>query len=429
MSPEIISIAALIVIFAIATAVPVHMGALALVAAFVVGTSVAGESTGTIIGGFPGDLFLILVGVTLLFAIAKDNGTIDWLVHIAVGSVGGRTALIPWVMFAVTGIITSVGAVVPAAVAIISPIGMGFALRYRISPILMGLMIINGGSAGGFSPLSIFGGIVNGVVERNNLPGSPTMLFLSSMLFNIALGVVVVVLFGDRSRRAVGPVEGGAKVFPRQAQTASAVSATLPVSTLDRNRILTLVGIVGVAIGALVYDLDIGFMAVTVAALLSLAAPNQTAAAVNKVSWSTVLLVCGIVTYVSLMERMGTIGYLGNSVARIGAPLVAASLICYIGAAVSAFASTTGILGALIPLAVPFLLTGEIGAVGLIIALSISSSVVDSSPFSTSGALVVASTPEDQREKVFRQLMVWGFSMVAIAPLVTWLIFVVPGWL
>ena len=94
----------------------------------------------------------------------------------------------------------------------------------------------------------------------------------------------------------------------------------------------------------------------------------------------------------------------------------------------SAFASTTGILGTLIPLAVPFLLAGEVGTVGMIIALCISSSVVDSSPFSTSGALVVANAPEEDRDKVFRQLMVWGFSMVAIAPLVTWAILVLPGW-
>jgi len=73
------------------------------------------------------------------------------------------------------------------------------------------------------------------------------------------------------------------------------------------------------------------------------------------------------------------------------APLLAALLICFIGAVVSAFASTTGILGALIPLAVPFLLTGQIGAVGVVIALAISSSVVDISPFSTNGALCVAS--------------------------------------
>jgi hypothetical protein len=64
----------------------------------------------------------------------------------------------------------------------------------------------------------------------------------------------------------------------------------------------------------------------------------------------------------------------------------------------------------------------------MVIALSISASVVDSSPFSTSGALVVANSAEDQRDKVFRQLVRWGFSMVVIAPIATWLIFVLPGW-
>jgi len=423
-SVEAISIVALVAIFLIATVLPVHMGALALVAAFAVGTVVVGESTDDIIAGFPGDLFLILVGVTLLFAIAKDNGTVDWLVNILVNAVGGRIALIPWVMFGVTGVLTSVGAVVPAAVAIIAPIGMGFALRCKIRPILMGLMIVNGSVAGGFSPLSIFGSIVNGVVERSELPGSPLRLFFSAMLFSILLGVVVFVLFGGRD--LLGRHDPGTSVDAASGRDAIS-GAHAPVTTLDRNRILTLIGIVGVATGALLYGLDIGFMAITVAVLLSLAAPNLTQGAASKVAWSTVLLVCGIVTYVSLMERIGTIDYLGEGVARIGAPLFAALLICFIGASVSAFASTTGILGALIPLAVPFLLTGEVGAVGMIIALSISSSVVDSSPFSTSGALVVANCPEDQRDRVFKQLMVWGFSMVVIAPVVTWLLFVVPG--
>ena len=420
---EVISIVALAAIFLVATVLPVHLGALALVGAFIVGTTIAGESTDQIVAGFPGDLFLILVGVTLLFAIAKDNGTVDWLVHVAVHAVGGRVALIPWVMFAITGLLSALGAVVPAAVAIISPIGMGFALRYGIKPVLMGLMIVNGASAGGFSPLSIFGSIVNGVVRRNGLAGSPLLLFVSSMLFNLVLGVVVFVLFGGRAllgRRDMRTSSHGAD---------GERDAAAAVTTLDRHRILTLVGIAGLAVGALFYGLNVGFMATTVAMVLSLAAPNTTKNAVNKVAWPTVLLICGIVTYVSLMERMGTIDYLGNSVALIGTPLFAAVLICYIGAVVSAFASTTGILGALIPLAVPFLLTGEIGAVGLIIALSISSSVVDSSPFSTSGALVVAHSPDDQRDRVFRELMTWGVAMVVIAPLVTWLAFVVPGWL
>ncbi|PWU57593.1 hypothetical protein DLE60_24245, partial [Micromonospora globispora] len=198
----------------------------------------------------------------------------------------------------------------------------------------------------------------------------------------------------------------------------------------DRDRIMTLVGLVGLAIAALYFELNVGMVAVTVAALLTLLSPESAKNAVNHVAWPTVLLVCGIVMYVGVMQEIGTIKWLGEEVAGIGAPLLAALVICFIGGAVSAFASTTGILGALIPLAVPFL-TGSnaVGAVGLITALALSSSIVDSSPYSTSGALAVANSMEDQRDYVYKGLMRWGFSMVVIIPIVTWLIFVVPGWL
>ena len=94
------------------------------------------------------------------------------------------------------------------------------------------------------------------------------------------------------------------------------------------------------------------------AIVLTLLSPGTAKGAVEQIAWPTVLLVCGIVLYVSLMETIGTIDWLGEEVATIGAPLLAALIICFIGGAVSAFASTTGILGALIPLAVPFL-TGD----------------------------------------------------------------------
>ena len=180
---------------------------------------------------------------------------------------------------------------------------------------------------------------------------------------------------------------------------------------------------------ALAFEVDVGFVAFSIAAVLMLISPKARKGAVEKVAWSTVLLICGIVMYVGLLEEIGTIDWLGEQVATLDRALLAALLICYVGAVVSAFASTTGILGALIPLAVPFLETGAVGAVGLIIALSISSSVVDSSPFSTSGALTVANTPSEHREMVFKRLMQWGMSMVLIAPPIVWLVFVVPGWL
>lgn len=452
MSDQVISIIALVLVFAIATFSAVHLGALALVAAFIVGATVADESTDDLFSGFPGDLFVVLVGVTLLFAIAKNNGTVDWLVNAAVKAVRGRIALIPWVMFLVTAMLTAVGAVTPAAVGIVAPIGLGFAAAYGINPVLMGLLIANGASAGGFSPIGVFGSITNNVVERNDLPGNPTLLFTASFLFNVVLCVIVFFVFGGRrllgqraethqggdgyggGRRHDGPPPPGGQLVKAGAAGRRPVPVTTTTSAmtqeeplrLDGPRALTLIGLLSLVAGALFFDLDVGLMALTIAVVLSLVSPKSVTGAVDRCAWSTVLLVCGIVTYVSQMERMGTIDYLGEQVASIQAPLVGALLICLIGALVSAFASTTGMLGALIPLAVPFLLAGEVGAVGLITALAISASVVDASPFSTSGALVTANTPEDQRDFVFHRLMAWGLGIAVIGPLVTWGLFVVP---
>jgi di/tricarboxylate transporter len=497
-SVQLVSILILLAVFLIATVLPVHMGALALVATFVVAYFVYGseEYADTVFGFFPGSLFVVLVGVTYLFAIAKNNGTVDWLVHAAVKASGGRLVAIPWAMFAVTGALTAIGGVVPAVVAIIAPVGMSFARRYQINPVLMGLFIINGATAGGFSPLSIFGVITNTVVADNDLPGSPLFLWGASIVINILLSIAVFFLFGGRKllggdrvdvtdgrdddfvaatvagdatedtgedipggsarSAAIGSTgTGGAALSggritearhgepghhhstaeDRADQQALQTTALAPedhgqVTSLDRDRKLTLVGLALLVAGALGFDLDIGLMAITVGVVLSVVAPRGAKGAVGQIAWPTVLLICGIVTYVGFMQDQDTPGWLGDNVARLGVPLIAALLICYIGGVVSAFASTTGILGALIPLAVPFLLgDNAVGAIGLITALALSSSIVDSSPFSTSGALVVANATEAERDKTFKALMIWGFSMVAIIPLVTWLILVVPGWL
>ena len=92
----IISLLVLVGIFLIATLLPIHMGALAIAAAFVLGIlllpggfspEALDEKSEAISDGFPGDLFITLAGVTFLFGIAKNNGTVDWLVHAAVRSV------------------------------------------------------------------------------------------------------------------------------------------------------------------------------------------------------------------------------------------------------------------------------------------------------------------------------------------------------
>ncbi|MGW1671727.1 SLC13 family permease [Streptomyces sp. NPDC002324] len=468
MSPQLISILVLAVVFVIATTRSVNMGALAFAAAFGVGELVADLDADGIFAGFPGDLFVVLVGVTYLFAIARSNGTTDWLVHASIRLVRGRVALIPWVMFFITGALTAIGAVSPAAVAIVAPIALSFASRYGISPLLMGAMVVHGAQGGGFSPISIYGTIVNGIVERENLPGNATALFLISLIANLVIAGVVFVLFGGlklgkrpatdpdperpeatpttdtQAAPATGPAAGtqpgpatGLTVGTRPGPAAG----TRPASTVGTGtaptvgteavltpaRIATLVSLAVLVVAVLALDLDAGLTAVTLAAVLSAVWPDDSREAVGQIAWSTVLLICGVLTYVGVLDEMGTITWAGEGVGGIGVPLLAAVLLCYIGAIVSAFASSVGIMGALIPLAVPFLAQGEIGAVGMIAALAVSATVVDVSPFSTNGALVLAAAPDVDRERFFRRLMVYGGIVVAVVPAVVWLVLVVPG--
>jgi Na+/H+ antiporter NhaD/arsenite permease-like protein len=421
MSAEHISILVLVAMFVIATVLPVNLGALGLVAAFLVGTLAANMDTGTILDAFPGNLFVTLVGITYLFAIATNNGTVDWLVRVSVRLVRGRLVAIPVVMFALATLLTAVGAPAPAVAAILAPIAFGFAKQYHINALLIGLMVAHGTQAGAFSPISVLGGIVNEVVSDARLPQNDIVLFLASFAFNTAAAMVVFCLFGGlglfKQVAASGEVEDD-----RTAESERSLRLTF-------HQALTVVGILALCVLALFFDLDVGLVAVTVAVVLSLASPQANKGAVNKIAWSTVLLIGGVVTYVGVLQEIGTIDYVGESVAAIGAPLVAALLICYLGGVVSAFASSVGILGALIPLAVPFLLQGELGAVGMIAALSVSSTIVDVSPFSTTGALLVANVQGMDRQVFYKRLLIYGAVIVAIGPLLAWAVLVVPGWL
>ncbi|UPU43743.1 MULTISPECIES: SLC13 family permease [Rhodococcus] len=441
---NVIALSVLVLVFVISTARSVNMGALALVAAFVVGTLVFTVDTSEILDGFPASLFVILVGVTYLFALARNNGTVDWIIHAAVRAVRGRVALVPWAMFAVCAAVTAMGAVSPAAVAIIAPVAMGFATRYRIHPMLMGFMVVQGATAGSFSPIGIFGVITNDVMRQNGLPSSPALLFVSTFAAAAVVAAIAYVSFGGRALiargaservlvNAVGNASGGSDTITGSGSGDSSKGGgkssggTAPhEGALNLERRLTLLGLASLALGALVFDLDVGFTALTVAVLLTLIFPASARGAVDKISWGTVLLIGGIVTYVALLQNQNTVQWLGDSVAHVGIPLLAAFLICLIGAIVSAFASTTGILGALIPLAIPFLMTGQVNATGLVIALAISSSLVDCSPFSTNGALVVANAAPEERDVVFGLTMRWGMTIMVVTPILAWLLFVVP---
>jgi di/tricarboxylate transporter len=418
MSIHFIGIAGLVLVFAIGAVRPVNLGAIALAAAFVVGVGFGGESLPDLYRGFPVDLLVLLVAVTYLFALAARNGTIEWVVNGAARLLGGRRALVPWVVFVVAALPTTAGALGSAGVALLAPIALRLAERYDIDRRMIALMVLHGAACGNFSPLNVLGVIVHQTVAHAGVEVPVASLFLGNVAYNVVLGVIIYLLFGGH-RLARG---AAASLNVSPTLTATEIESPAPPAALPR--IVTLAALATVAVASLVFGLSIGVPALVAAVALHLVFPDSSRGAERDIAWGVVLLVCGIVTYVAVLQRFGTVDAIGHAIAGLGVPLLGALLLCAVGALTSAFASSAGILGAMMMLAVPFIAQGGVSATGFVLALAVSATVVDSCPFSTAGALVVANTQIEERDRVYRALLIWGAAMVVTAPLATCLFFV-----
>ncbi|MCW2842429.1 MAG: C4-dicarboxylate transporter [Nocardioides sp.] len=424
MTASIVAFAILVAAFAIGSLTRISAGLLAFVAAFVVGAFVADLSTDEVVAVFPGGLFLILVGATLLFGIVRITGTIDLLAHWAEWLAGGRRLLVPVLMFALTAILSSAGAFTPAAIAIVAPVALALGSRFAISNLAMGLVVVQGANAGAFSPVNPFGVLSNQMLDDAGAPGKTLQLYLLCLAFNAVLAVVAfVVVQGLLSwRRKRSGVAGAA------AATAAPASADPDVprdgAEITPIRVLTLVGLVALLVLTTGFGVDVGVATLTIALVLILVRPSVQDEAIKAMPWSAILLVTGIVTYVGVLEAMGALQDLQDGIEEIGNGSLAALVVCYVVGVVSAFASTTGTLSVISPVVVPIAMDPSVTPLGVIAALSISSSVVDTSPMSTSGALLMASAePEDERV-FFRSLLLWAMAMVLLVPPLVWLVFV-----
>lgn len=451
----IIALAVLVVAFLIGSVTDLHMGIMAIVATSIAGPLIFNDTISAVQRGFPLGLFFTLLGVTYLFALANNNGTVNWIVAMGLRMVAGRARLFPFVMFGITAILTAIGAATPAAAAILMPIALGFNRQNNINPMPMAQAVIQGATCGSFSPMGVYGAIINSVVKRSGQElldlYNPTVTWLVSIVACLAIVLVTWMLY-----RGEGPTEAEVAAMARGdiddqmvedalideefgAQKAGATNAEdISKMTLNAERGATLAGIAIMALLVIIGPMtigqtfDVGLTALAVGAVLTLLFPKSAKGSVMQIAWPTILLVGGIVTYISMLERHGIIQWLGDTAANLGNPKIAAVIILFIGALVSAFASTTGILGALIPLSVPFLAPADgspaaISATMLIGALAISSSTVDCSPFSTNGALGVANAAH-QGDFVYKGLFKWSWILIFGTPLVTWAAMILPPW-
>jgi di/tricarboxylate transporter len=413
---DLAALAIFVAVFVVAAVRQVHVGVAMFAAACGVGVALAGLPVRTVVSGFPVGLMVLLAGVTYFFGIAQANGTVDRVIAAVLRLVGERTALLPAVFFALTGGISSMGS--PLAGLVMAPIGLPLARRRGVDPMLMAIAIGTGFSAGAFAPTSLFGMVSYGTARQASIDLDPIVLSGVALATNLAILLAAALIFG-RIRRQAGQTEVGSTPGQRpEPWTSSQIVTACAMAGL-------VIAVIGCAVAGI--EPDVGVIAFAFGAALALVDPPAGRAAVGRIDWSTVLLVGGIVTYVSVLQNMGAVDLLGSAAKSLNAPLASAVAICFVGGLVSAFASTTGILAALVPLALPLVSAGDLSGWALISALAVCSSIVDVSPYSTVGATVVASAAAEDRPRMTSLLMWWSMALVVLGPILLVAALVMPA--
>jgi di/tricarboxylate transporter len=402
-----LAIAIFVAAFAIATFRNIHLGVLMLPAACAVGVWLAGMSLRDVVAGFPVNILILVAGVTYFFGIAQGNGTIDRVIQKLLGAVGARRALLPYMFFLITTGIASMGSSQAGYVMI--PLAMSAARRSGMDPMVMAIAVNSGMSTGGFAPTSLFGIVTASTARQVGIDLNPLTLLATSGVANLLLLVAAAWLFPG-SNVATPRHESGIESAPAAA-----------AARFASHQIVTLVCIIGLIVAVVVgfalgYTPDVGVIAFGFGAALALMYPKAGADAVRRIDWSTAFMVGGIVTFVGVLQRLDAVNMLGHAAMNVGTPLVAAFVICMIAGLVSAFASTAGILAALVPMAVPLATSGGVSGWALLSAMGVCAAIVDASPFSTTGALLVASAAEEERPRLKSLLTRWGLSMVIVGP-------------
>jgi di/tricarboxylate transporter len=388
------------------------LGLAALPAAFLVGLA-AGIPADEVTGFFPGDFVVLIVGVSALFATAHLNGTLDWLLDRLLALTGGRLVLVVLVPFLVGAVLTAVGTLPAAATAIVAPIALGFAARYKISPLIASVVGITGIISGLLSPLAVYGVSARRLGDQLGLglPGSAPALFLVGGLVAgllVTAGCIVVGL------RTGGLPRGRLDSAPSAPEETARGSRTARVLTVG-----AMLVVVGLSLG---FGLNIGYLGMIAAVLLHVALGTKASDVVARIPWSVVLLIGGLLTYVGLMQELGAFERLSGLLSVEGSPMISLLILCYVAGVTSFAASSIAVFVTTMPLLPPLVEAG-VSPVGAVLALALASVLVDVNPLGITGGLLLGAAEPSARERLFRNLLIYGIVSIAVAPVLTWALF------
>jgi len=423
-----------------------HVGFLAIAFGIVVGAVFMNMGANKVVAGFPMSLFMILVGVTFMFAMAQVNGTLGKITSYAIRVCGGNMMLLPFIIYLLTIFITTIGPGNIAGVALLAPITMAIAGQVKMSAFCMTLIVVGASNSAAFSPFAPTGIISHGLVEKmgSQIPDLFVKYSINEIdwkvYFNsiVAQGIAVIPGF---------LIFGGWKWMMSHKGKSVDINTIAPKpEPFTKQQWFTVACIVTLILLVVVPALpgmkqffpkwlllmasNVGTVGFVLAGLMMLFDVADSRASVKVMPWFVIMMVCGVTVLIEIMEKSGGLKAMVMAISAFSGPTTVHFWLGLVTGVISAYSSSSGVvMPAFLPL-VPGLLQQVPGAdaVGMISSINIGAHLVDASPLSTLGALCIACAAESEdKQKLFRDLLIWGLSMSIVGAVICWLFFGILG--
>jgi len=400
MNLGLISLLLLVVAIALGFFRKTNVGLVALLFALVLG-HYAGIKDAEILKGFNPNLFITLMGVTLLFSILNNNGTIEIMAQKIVCLAGKNNYLIPLAIYLIGLVLTTIGPGSIPILAIMPAFAIPIARAHGYNPLMLALIGCFGCFSGRMSTITPEGILTYNFLAKDGLDVAKAVLplYTNQVISGLCLTILAFVYY--KGYKAAAPSE----------------EVEAEKLSFNKDQLISMVGLLLMAILVIVFKYNVGLVSFAISAALLCLHVSPEGKSIKGIPWGVLLMVSGVSALMGLVIKTDGIKFLTAVLASMMNSFSAPAVMGATAGIMSLFSSG---LGVVFPTLLPTVASvanavGGVNPIELGSMVIVGGTITGVSPISTTGGLIMATLlagkegeSKEEEMKLFVELCVWA---------------------
>lgn len=404
MNLGIVSLLLLAVAIAIGFFRKTNVGLVCMLFAVVMG-KLTGIPNGEILKGFKPNLFINLMGVTLLFSILNKNGTIELLARKIVGLAGKNNYLIPVAVFLMGMGLTTIGPGSIPLLAIMPAFAIPLARAHGYNPLMLAMIGCFGCFGGRMSSITPEGILSYELLRQGGIDTAQALgpIYTAQLVTGVLMAVATFIYYK------------GYRPQPVQEELEEKGTSFTGVQWLS------LLGLLTMAVMVIALKQNVGLVCFAISAVLLCCHAADEKQSLKAIPWGVLLMVSGVSMLMNIVIKTGGLKVLIGGLSTLMNGYTAPAVMAATAGIMSLFSSGLGVVfPTLLPTVAELGRSIGVNPVELGSMVLIGGTITGISPISTTGGLIMATLMADEEGtdkkgeemKLFMELTVWALGIL-----------------